>query len=123
MPEALVVLLLPPAAYYVSWVIVHSKIADPIVGRWMAYWETRWIRKNTEPGSRAEFHAVETEVWNSKLAYLPSCIWCTGFWVSLFTVAVVLPFTSITIWPLWPLILLYMSALIGIIDSLTHREA
>lgn len=109
------ILLLPLAAYYVSWVIVHSKIASKYVDRWQTYWETRWYDRRPD--------AAPSDEWQSKLAYLPSCIWCTGYWVSLGFVLAVLPFTEIPVWPLWPLILLYMSALIGIIDSLTHREA
>lgn len=123
MGDVLTVALLPLAAYYVTWLITHSKIADPIVTRWQAYWEFRWIRKHTTPGSDAERNAAESDGWNSKLAYVVTCPWCTGYWVSLGFVLAVLPFTDIPVWPFWSLILLYMSALIGIIDSLTHREA
>jgi hypothetical protein len=120
--DILVIGMLPLAAYYVTWLITHSKIADPIMTRWQAYWERRWITKHAKNEHEAAVLAAGTE-WNSKLAYLVTCPWCTGYWVSLGFVLAVLPFTDLPVWPLWPLILLYMSALIGIIDSLTHREA
>lgn len=123
MLKALVIVLLPLAAYYVTWLITHSKIADPIVTRWQAYWEFRWIQKHTMPGSDAEREAVESDGWNSKLAYLVTCAWCTGYWVSLVFITSVMPSTDIPVWPFWPLILLASAAVIGIIDSLTHREA
>lgn len=112
MRDALVVLLLPLAAYFISWVIVHSKIALPFVMRWQLFWERRWERRHPEGG--------DTDEWQSRLAYLPSCIWCTGFWISGMVITATGFFISV---PLWGLVWLYMAALIGIIDSLTHRDA
>lgn len=112
MSEALTILLLPLAAYYVSWVIVHSKIASKYVGRWQVFWENRWINRHPDE--------PESDEWQSKLAYLPTCIWCTGFWVSGWMMFITMFFTPV---PLWGLFWLANAAVIGIIDSLTHREA
>ena len=106
------IVLLPLAAYFVSWVIVHSAIAQPIVSRWQDFWERRWYRRHPDaPGS---------EDWKSHLAYLPSCIWCTGFWVS--GVMVMLTHIAVPV-PYAPLSWLAMVAVIGSLDSLTHHDA
>jgi hypothetical protein len=111
MVDALVVLLLPLAAYYVSWLVVHSKIASGYVARWQIFWERRWVDRHPD--------APDSQEWQSRLAYLPSCIWCTGFWVSGSLLGITAMFQPV---PLWGLLWLATAAVIGIIDSLTHRE-
>jgi hypothetical protein len=82
MPEWWLVLQATLTAYFVTWVVVESEIASPFVDPLRRRFEQRWILKRAEPGS-AEAAAFEsTEKWNSKLAYLLSCIPCLGFWVS-----------------------------------------
>ena len=70
------------AAYRVTRLVTTDKIAEPIFEPIRQRLEDRWIRKHTEPGSNEEFDAVESDKWNSKLAFLLSCAWCLGFWVS-----------------------------------------
>ena len=62
----------------------------------------------------------EDEGWNSKLAYLPTCAYCTGFWVSGLVVGVAQFAAPMTIW--W-LVWLASAALVGLVDSLVHHEA
>lgn len=112
MRSAPVVLLIPLAAYYVSWLVVHSRIATPLVARWQLFWERRWDRRHPD--------AEPSDEWRSSLAYLPTCIWCTGFWVSGVIIGATCFFTVV---PLWGLMWLATAALVGIIDTLTHREA
>jgi hypothetical protein len=66
----------------VTRLVTSDKITEPVFDPLREWLEYRWIRKNTRPGSREEFDAVESEKFNSKLAYLLSCPWCLGFWVS-----------------------------------------
>jgi hypothetical protein len=112
MREGIIVLGLPLAAYYVSWLIVHAKITSKWVGRWQVFWESRWERRHPD--------AEDSEEWQSKLAYLPSCIWCAGFWVSGIMLGVTALFQPI---PLFGILWLAMAAVIGLLDSLVHRKA
>lgn len=73
--------LLLGACYRVTRFVVKDTIAEPIFGRLRDSLEYRWIRKHTRPGSPEEFDAIESEKFNSKLAYMLSCPWCLGFWV------------------------------------------
>jgi hypothetical protein len=70
------------AAYFVTWVVVESAIAAPFVDPLRRAFERRWILRRAEPGSDEAAAFESTENWNSKLAYLLSCIPCLGFWVS-----------------------------------------
>lgn len=107
------------ASYYITWVIVHSIVASPLVDRWQFFWEDRWVKRHTETDDQAAA-AWEVDGWNSRMAYLPSCSWCTGFWVS----GVVVGLTSLLEpVPLWPLVWPASTAVVGLLDSLTHREA
>jgi hypothetical protein len=82
MHEALIFVLLALACYRMTRFVVKDTIAEPIFGRLREALEHRWIRKHTAPGSNEEFDAIESEKFNSKLAYMLSCPWCLGFWVS-----------------------------------------
>lgn len=75
-------ILLALACYRVTRLVTTDKITEPIFGRLREALEYRWIHKHTRPGSPEEFDAIESEKFNSKLAYLLSCPWCLGFWVS-----------------------------------------
>lgn len=70
------------ATYFVTWVVVESEIAAPFVDPLRRRFERRWILKRAELGSDEAAAFEATEKWNSKLAYLLSCIPCLGFWVS-----------------------------------------
>jgi len=61
------------ASFFVAWLFTSSKITEPFMEpiRWR--FERQWQRKHGE-GSSTE--------WNSKRAYLLSCVKCLGFWVS-----------------------------------------
>lgn len=112
--------LLPLATYYLTWVIVRSKIANPVVERWQFFWEDRRINRVARGDDELKHRLWENGEWTSKLAYLPTCAWCTGFWVSGFTIG----FTYVAVpVPLWWLLWLATSAFIGLVDTLTHREA
>lgn len=82
MHDAVLFVVLALACYRVTRFVVKDTIAEPIFGRLREALEYRWIRKHTRPGSPEEFDAIESEKFNSKAAYLLSCPWCLGFWVS-----------------------------------------
>lgn len=73
MSEVWLVLLATLAAYRITRLVTKDTIAEPVTERVRWWFERRWQRKHG-PGSG--------EDWNSKLAYLLSCPWCLGFWVS-----------------------------------------
>lgn len=66
-------LLATLAAYRVTRLVTTDKIAEPVTERVRWWFENRWVAKH---GSGSE------ENWNSKWAYMLSCPWCFGFWVS-----------------------------------------
>lgn len=66
--------LLALACYRVTRLVTTDKITDPIFERVRWSFERRWYAKHDEDGSQTE--------WNSKLAFMLSCPWCLGFWVS-----------------------------------------
>lgn len=68
-------------SYFVTWVVVESAIAQPIVEPVRRRFERRWIRKHATTRSERLAYG-STDTWNSKWAYLLSCIPCLGFWVS-----------------------------------------
>lgn len=70
------------ASYFVTWVVVESAIAEPIVSPVRGFFERRWILKRAALGSPKASALASSETWNSKLAYLLSCIPCLGFWVA-----------------------------------------
>jgi hypothetical protein len=123
MRDVLVLITLPLAAYYVTWLFVHAKISVGVVERWQGFWEDHWIRRHAKNDPQLEAEMWASGEWHSKLAYLPTCAWCTGFWVSLGFVNAVLPSTDVAVWPFWPLYLLAVSAFIGLVDTWTHRKA
>ena len=43
--------------------------------------EKRWVQARSRKGTLTD-EQLENTKWNSKLAYMLSCTWCTGFWVS-----------------------------------------
>jgi hypothetical protein len=61
------------AAYRVTRLVTTDKIAEPVTEHVRWWFERRWMRVHGS-GSDAE--------WNSRLAYMLSCPWCLGFWVS-----------------------------------------
>jgi hypothetical protein len=73
MTEWWLVALASLAAYRVTRLVTSDKITEPIFERLRWWLENRWLVEH-ESGSDTE--------WNSKLAYLLSCPWCLGFWVS-----------------------------------------
>lgn len=78
MSEWWLVLLATAAAYRATRLVTTDKITEPVFERLRWALERRWQEKH-DGGSDTD--------WNSKLAYLLSCPWCLGFWVSgVFTV-------------------------------------
>lgn len=67
-------ILLALACYRVTRLVTTDKITEPVFDRMRFGLERRWYAKHGPEGSDTHF--------NSKLAYLLSCPWCLGFWVS-----------------------------------------
>jgi hypothetical protein len=108
MSDPWVFLLALLAAYRVTRLVTTDKIAEPVTERIRWWFERRWHEKHNERGSADE--------WNSKWAYMLSCPWCLGFWVSgvmsvLLSVAYGFDYLTIIGW-------LAMSAGIGLIARL-----
>lgn len=74
MSDAWLFVLATLAAYRVTRLVTTDKIAEPVTERIRWWFERRWIAKH-------DFEGSDTE-WNSKVAYMLSCPWCLGFWVS-----------------------------------------
>lgn len=62
------------AAYRITRLVTTDKITEPIFDKIRFGLERRWYAKHGPVGSDTHF--------NSKLAFLLSCPWCLGFWVS-----------------------------------------
>jgi hypothetical protein len=73
MHDAALFVLLALACYRVTRLVVLDKIAEPVTERIRWWFERRWYAKH-EGGSETHF--------NSKIAFMLSCPWCIGFWVS-----------------------------------------
>lgn len=82
MDSVFLAVLIALASYRVTRIVTQDKITEPVFDLIRQRLEYRWIHRNTVPGSDAEFDAIESDEYNSKLAYLLSCAWCLGFWVS-----------------------------------------
>lgn len=74
MGDAWLFVLLALASYRVTRLVTTDKITEPIFDRLRFGLERRWYAKHGPEGSDTHF--------NSKLAFLLSCPWCLGFWVS-----------------------------------------
>jgi hypothetical protein len=81
MPEWWLVALATLATYRVVRLVITDKITEPIFDRIRFGLERRWYAKHGPEGSDTHF--------NSKMAFLLSCPWCLGFWVSGVTTVVV----------------------------------
>jgi hypothetical protein len=80
MSDALLITLLALACYRVTRLVTTDKIAEPIFEPFRQRLEDRWQRKHY---SEYVPDAVRySPTWNSKLAFMLSCPWCLGFWVS-----------------------------------------
>lgn len=73
MSEFLLLVLLALASYRVTRIVTTDKITERFFDRIRFGLERRWQEKN-DGGSDTHF--------NSGLAYMLSCPWCLGFWVS-----------------------------------------
>lgn len=67
-------ILLALACYRVTRLVTTDKITGPIFDRLRFGLERRWYAKHGPEGSDTHF--------NSKLAFMLSCPWCLGFWIS-----------------------------------------
>lgn len=67
-------ILLALACYRVTRLVTTDKITEPIFDRLRFGLERRWYAKHGPEGSDTHF--------NSKLAFMLSCPWCLGFWIS-----------------------------------------
>lgn len=82
MSEWWLVALASLAAYRVTRLVTLDKITEPIFGALRLWLEERWIRKHAGDDENLACLYGKSETWNSKLAFLLSCPWCLGFWVS-----------------------------------------
>jgi hypothetical protein len=81
MHDAWLFVLLALACYRVTRLVTTDKITEPVFEPLRQRLETRWIAKHAETDLEVlKYEASET--WNSKLAFMLSCPWCLGFWVS-----------------------------------------
>lgn len=70
------------ACYRVTRFVTMDKIGEPFFEPIRLRLEARWIRKHAgDDEDLAHLYGKSAE-WNSKLAFLLSCPWCLGFWVS-----------------------------------------
>lgn len=67
-------ILLALACYRVTRLVTTDKITEPFFDKIRFGLERRWYAKHGPEGSDTHF--------NSKLAFLLSCPWCLGFWIS-----------------------------------------
>src|SRR5688572_26212138 len=82
MPEAWMFVLGTLAAYRLTRLVTTDKITEPIFDKIRQRLEIRWIRRHAENDEDRARLFSQTEYFNSKLAFLLSCAWCLGFWVS-----------------------------------------
>lgn len=80
MSDLLVFVLLALASYRVTRLVTTDKITEPVFEPLRQRLEDRWQRKHYPEYVPNAIR--ESETWNSKIAYLLSCAWCLGFWVS-----------------------------------------
>lgn len=73
-------ILLALACYRVTRLGTTDKITEPIFEPMRQRLENRWQRKHYPEYVPEAIR--ESETWNSKLAFMLSCPWCLGFWVS-----------------------------------------
>jgi len=76
------VLLGTLAAYRLVRVVTLDKITEPIFDRLRLWLETRWIAKHAGDDEKLAYLYGNSDEWCSKLAFMLSCPWCLGFWVS-----------------------------------------
>ena len=74
MSDLVLFILLALACYRVTRLVTTDKITEPIFDKIRFGLERRWYAKHGPVGSDTHF--------NSKLAFMLSCPWCLGFWVS-----------------------------------------
>lgn len=73
MNDLLLVALISLAAFRATRWIIHDEFTQPVGDRLRLHFEAKWEAK----------HGVNHgEEWASKVAYLLSCYWCLGFWIS-----------------------------------------
>ena len=87
MSEWWLVVLATLAAYRATRFVTTDKIGEPYFEPIRQRLELRWIAKHAGDDENLAHLYGKSETWNSKLAFLLSCPWCLGFWVSgVFTV-------------------------------------
>lgn len=80
MGDAWLFILLALACYRVTRLVTTDKITEPLFEPLRQRLEIRWQRKHYP--EYVPDAVRNSETWNSKLAFLLSCPWCLGFWVS-----------------------------------------
>lgn len=82
MHDAWLFILLALACYRVTRLVTTDTITEPLFGPIRLRLEARWIRKHAGDDENLAHLYGKSEKWNSKLAFLLSCPWCLGFWIS-----------------------------------------
>lgn len=114
MSELVFVVLGALAAYRLTRIITTDKITEPFFESLRYRLERRWVRAKFRKGTITD-EQVESGEWQSKLAFLLSCPWCLGFWVSA-VFAVVLSVANVLDYPM--LSWLAMSTLVGFLGRI-----
>lgn len=74
--------LLALACYRVTRLVTMDKITEPIFEPIRERLEARWINRHAGDDENLAYLYGKSAEWNSKLAFMLSCPWCLGFWVS-----------------------------------------
>ena len=82
MPDWWLFILGVLAAYRVTRLVTTDKITEPIFEPIRQRLEIKWIDRHAGDDENLSHLYGKSETWNSKLAFLLSCPWCLGFWVS-----------------------------------------
>lgn len=80
MHDAVLFAVLALACYRITRLVTTDKITEPIFEPLRQRLELAWQRKHYPDYVPDAIR--DSETWNSKLAFMLSCPWCLGFWVS-----------------------------------------
>lgn len=106
MSELVAVLAVVLATHRVTHFIVADGLIKRARERVQTWFETRWERRH--PGES------DPDEWQSRVAYLLSCAWCTSIWAGAGTVAITDQFTSV---PVPVLVWLASSSVSGLLST------
>lgn len=82
MHDLVLFILLALASYRVTRLVTTDKITEHLFEPIRQRLEDRWIAKHAGDDENLAYLFGQSQTWNSKLAFMLSCPWCLGFWVS-----------------------------------------